>query len=179
MTPAALLLETLSSMGIRVWVVGDKLRYRTRQGSLPPELKKEIKAHRGELIELLGVPAASIGIRCNTATPPRATPESVADMALTADGGVAASREACRNTWATALEAMAAAWDAYTARCRAAVLEPRWLQDDDLTARIGAAIRVGDLPGARAAITAWQAAWNAVIGHDSVRSGRTEMTCKG
>ena len=165
MSPAAFLLETLSSMGVRLWVAGGKLRYRTGGGSLPEGLREQMRAHRSELLAIVeGAPAASAGIECDTETPPQATSKALVAEELTSEGGVSASREVCRDTWDTALSRMTSAWDDYAARCQATGQKPAWFEDDDLTAKVGTAIRAGDFPGTRAAIADWREAWSAIMG---------------
>jgi hypothetical protein len=78
---------------------------------------------------------------------------------LLADG-----TRAALESWTTSVNHVADVWDTYAARCLAAGREPVSLDDYVLTARIGAAILVGDVAGTQEAITAWQAAWMAVIG---------------
>jgi amino acid adenylation domain-containing protein/non-ribosomal peptide synthase protein (TIGR01720 family) len=47
------LLENLSANNVELWVDGDKLRYRSPEKSLPPELLGEIKQYKPEIIRIL------------------------------------------------------------------------------------------------------------------------------
>jgi hypothetical protein len=66
--------------------------------------------------------------------------------------------------WTRALQAMAERWEQNRSAAEAAGQEPTWLEDDELTGEVAAAIRVGDLHGTRKAIAAWQTAWERALG---------------
>ncbi|MFM6188742.1 NAD(P)-binding protein, partial [Planktothrix sp.] len=46
-------LSNLNHLGVTIWVEGDKLRYRSPQGVITPDLLEQLKEHKEELIALL------------------------------------------------------------------------------------------------------------------------------
>ena len=47
------LLSNLSSKDIELWADGDRLRYNAPKGALTPDLRKELSAHKSEILALL------------------------------------------------------------------------------------------------------------------------------
>ena len=47
------LLSNLSSKDIEIWADGDRLRYNAPKGALTPDLRKELAAHKSEILALL------------------------------------------------------------------------------------------------------------------------------
>ena len=57
---AAELLAYLKSQGIELWIEGDKIRYRGRKMTLPPQLLSLLRQHKHELRQLLRAPAPKL-----------------------------------------------------------------------------------------------------------------------
>ena len=47
------LLSNLSSKDIEIWADGDRLRYNAPKGALTPDFRKELAAHKSEILALL------------------------------------------------------------------------------------------------------------------------------
>ena len=50
MTATETLLGLLNERGIEIWAEGDRLRFRAAEGTLPPELRAQLRDHRSELL---------------------------------------------------------------------------------------------------------------------------------
>ncbi len=56
------LLDRARAAGVRLWVEGGKLRYRTSAGPLAADLREQLTAHREELIHHLSTEATTANV---------------------------------------------------------------------------------------------------------------------